>query len=61
MISLKTDLKELAYIVSDHLARHDIQTVLVGGAVISIYTNNEYQSYDLDFCSPSDFLKKVKK
>jgi hypothetical protein len=26
--------------------------VLTGGAVVSIYTNNEYESGDLDFISP---------
>jgi hypothetical protein len=31
------------------LARAGIEAVLTGGAVVSIYTENAYQSYDLDF------------
>lgn len=31
-----------------------ISTVLTGGAVVSIYTENKYMSYDADFISPAD-------
>lgn len=51
MIDDKTTLKDLAFIVSSQLEKHNISAILVGGAVVSIYTDNEYQSYDLDFCS----------
>jgi hypothetical protein len=34
-----------------------MSAVLVGGAVVSIYTNNKYESYDLDFISPDDHVK----
>lgn len=51
MISKKTTLKDLAFIVSSQLEKFGLSAILVGGAVVSIYTENEYQSYDLDFCS----------
>lgn len=60
MISKNTTLKQLALIVSDHLDKNGISTVLVGGAVVSIYTENEYQSYDLDFCSV-DSMSKIER
>ena len=51
MINKKTTIKELALIVASKLKESNIDTVLVGGAVVSIYTNNEYESGDLDFIS----------
>ncbi len=39
----------MAAMVCAALDRHRIQAVLSGGAVVSIYSNNEYESYDLDF------------
>ena len=36
-----------------------IEAFLAGGAVVSIYTKNKYQSYDLDFISLED-RKKIK-
>ena len=42
-------LEELAVYVSEHLRQHDIDVVLVGGACVSLYTNNQYQTLDLDF------------
>lgn len=53
-ISAKTPLKELAGIVSEHLKSKGLQATLVGGAAVTIYSNNEYQSRDLDFISPND-------
>lgn len=44
-------IKELAAIISKHLTEQDIDAVLVGGACVSIYTENKYTSYDLDFVS----------
>jgi len=41
--------EDLAALVCATLERHGIHTVLSGGSVVSIYSNNEYQSYDLDF------------
>lgn len=40
---------ELAAFVADHLKNKGIDVVLVGGACISIYSNNKYSSFDLDF------------
>ncbi|MCK4904666.1 hypothetical protein KAS42_00255 [bacterium] len=42
-------LVELAFYVSDHLHKNGIEAVLTGGACVSIYSNNAYLSYDLDF------------
>lgn len=51
MIDESTTLDELAHRVSGTLLHHGISAVLSGGAAVSIYTHNEYQSYDLDFIS----------
>jgi len=48
-ISEKTTLIELAAIVSDALENAGIIATLSGGAAVSIYTDNRYQSVDLDF------------
>jgi len=49
MISKQTSLEELAYFVCSALQKHGVEAVLTGGAAVSIYTNNRYQSFDLDF------------
>jgi hypothetical protein len=41
--------EEVAALVCTTLERHGIEVVLAGGAVVSIYTENEYESNDLDF------------
>ena len=46
-------LKELAAIVSDTLREGGIDAILVGGACVSLYTDNTYRSYDLDFVTHS--------
>lgn len=43
------DLKELACLVYETLKENGINPVLVGGACVSIYSHNRYQSSDLDF------------
>jgi hypothetical protein len=48
-ISASTSVEDLAALVCATLERHGIHAVLTGGAVVSIYTRNAYQSYDLDF------------
>jgi hypothetical protein len=58
-ISQKTSLAQLAAIVSSALTESGIEAFLSGGAVVSIYTKNKYQSYDLDFVSLED-RKKIK-
>lgn len=42
-------LVELATLISEALEGAGITSTLSGGAVVSIYTHNEYESYDLDF------------
>ena len=56
-ISPSTTIEELAAIVSATLESAGISAVLSGGAVVSIYTNNEYESGDLDFISPESTSK----
>jgi len=42
-------LEELAALVCSSLDRHGVRVVLSGGSVVSIYSDNAYMSYDLDF------------
>lgn len=44
-----TTLTELAVIVSTALSDADIVETLSGGAAVSIYSDNVYESADLDF------------
>jgi len=54
-------IKDLAIYLSSHLNKNGIETVLSGGACVTIYTNNKYMSYDLDFVLLSHVLpKKIK-
>lgn len=48
-IGHKTSLPELAALVSQALAGAGISATLSGGGAVSIYTENEYESFDLDF------------
>lgn len=48
-IDRTTTLVELATLISEALEEAGITSTLSGGAVVSIYTLNEYESYDLDF------------
>lgn len=52
-IAASTTIEELAAIVSSTLEAAGIGAVLSGGAVVSIYTHNAYESGDLDFISPA--------
>jgi hypothetical protein len=45
----KISIKDLAGLVSEKLRSKGIDSILVGGACVSIYTKNKYQSFDLDF------------
>ena len=47
------DVAELAAFVCSHLFKKGIKCVLTGGACISIYSKNKYESYDLDFIDNS--------
>jgi hypothetical protein len=40
--------------VASHLARNGVDTVLVGGAVVAIYTAGSYHSGDLDLVNAND-------
>ena len=50
-ISRNSTLLEVAAIVSAALEEAGFKSVLSGGAAISIYTDNRYESVDLDFVS----------
>lgn len=52
MISKSTSRKQFAAAVVKQLEQHGISCVLVGGACVSIYTEEKHQSRDLDFISP---------
>ena len=41
--------EQVAALVCSTLERHGVEVVLTGGAVVSIYSDNEYESDDLDF------------
>lgn len=41
----------LAGLICETLAKHNIDATLVGGACVSIYSKNQYLSYDLDIVS----------
>ena len=54
-------IEELWKHVGVELAKHDVDVVLVGGAVASIYTEGAYQSGDLDFVLNDFSRKKLEK
>lgn len=60
MIDWKTvSLEDLAGFLCNELQKQGIDIILVGGACVTIYSHNRYQSYDLDFTTYED-MKKVK-
>jgi ABC-type transport system substrate-binding protein len=50
-------LRDFAGYISSELNKAGIDATLVGGACVTIYSKNRYQSYDLDFVS----YKSIKK
>ncbi len=50
---------ELASLVSQKLRDNEIDSILVGGACVSIYSENKYMSKDLDFVTFSS-IKEIK-
>ena len=56
-ISQTTTIAEIGAIVCEGLKAAGLDAFLSGGAVVSIYTNNRYESFDLDFVSLSDRTK----
>ncbi|MBF0315989.1 MAG: hypothetical protein HQK52_21390 [Oligoflexia bacterium] len=53
--------EDLWKFVATHLKQHDIDTILVGGAVVSIYSEGAYKSGDLDFVLGSMFTTGLEK
>ncbi len=51
--------EELWKYVGWHLARRDIKTILVGGAVVSIYTDGLYKSGDIDILTFEDSFNQL--
>lgn len=51
--------EELWKYVATHLKSRNIDTILVGGAVVSIYTDGAYESGDLDFILTNFFVKNL--
>ena len=61
MINLRSiSLPDLAGYLSEELRKRGVDTILVGGACVTIYSKNLYQSYDLDYITYND-MNKVKK
>jgi len=54
----ESTLEEVASIVCTALDESGISVVLSGGAAVSIYSDNEYESYDLDFV-PMGLARRV--
>jgi predicted nucleotidyltransferase len=54
----KITLEGLAGFVSEGLRERGIDAILVGGACVTIYSKNRYQSYDLDYITYEDMKKK---
>lgn len=57
-LATDTSLEELAVLVSQTLEQAGIRAVLSGGSAVSLCSQNEYQSQDLDFVSSAD-LKAI--
>ena len=52
--------KSLAAIIRKKLQEYNIESILVGGACVAIYTKNKYQSYDLDYVIYEEISKLEK-
>ncbi|HTB21931.1 MAG TPA: hypothetical protein VK914_04405 [bacterium] len=55
----KLGIRDSAAALCAHLQKRGIEAALVGGACVSIYTDNAYESFDLDFVSHEP-RKKIK-
>ena len=55
----KVGIKKLAAIISAHLHKNGIEVVLVGGACVSLYSDNQYMSYDIDLITNSPIRKII--
>lgn len=54
MLKKKMTLEQFALAVAKELKKHDIDVILTGGAVVSIYSTGKYVSKDADFLSATD-------
>lgn len=52
-------IKKMAAIISEHLQKNGIEAVLVGGACVSIYSDNKYLSYDVDLITTSSIKTMI--
>lgn len=57
-ITKNLPLPDIAAFVCDSCLKNEIDVVLSGGACVSIYTENKYASYDLDFVLRSPVPRK---
>ena len=53
-LAKKMTLEQFAIAVATELKRYDIDVILTGGAVVSIYSTGKYVSKDADFLSSTD-------
>lgn len=53
------DLAELAAFICERLNKKGLDCVLTGGACVSIYTENIYESFDLDFIDRNFTPRKI--
>jgi hypothetical protein len=51
--------EELWKFVAIHLKKNNVDSILVGGAVVSIYSEGAYESGDLDFVLTDMFIKNL--
>lgn len=52
-------IKKIAAIISGYLKKNGIEAVLVGGACVSIYSDNKYISYDIDLITTSSIKTMI--
>jgi hypothetical protein len=53
-LTKKMTLEQFAIAVATELKKHDIDVILTGGAVVSIYSTGKHVSKDADFLSATD-------
>lgn len=54
----KMSVEEIGAVICSHLKKNGLDVVLSGGACVTIYSNNQYESRDLDFVS-DDSLNRL--
>ena len=59
-ITKATSIEELAVIISGALEAEGIIATLSGGGAVSIYSQNQYMSHDLDFVTSADPKRMIK-